>query len=361
MFTLLVFLIVISTLVFVHEVGHFIAARKSGMRVEEFGIGFPPRIFGVRRGGTLYTVNWIPFGGFVKILGEDGQARDTPGSFTAAPFSRKVLVVVAGVVMNFLFAALLLILGNFLGLRVGLFDPSMAAIARDQQLQIIQVSEGSPAQAAGLEALDEIVGFRLSDGSLLRTTDPALVQDFSLANAGREVTIVIKRNDEHRELPLTLRESQGPTEGPIGISLALTGVVSYPWYESLWRGLADAAVMFVAIVFGFAKLIGSLFTGDGMGAQVSGPVGIATLTGQAARLGINYLIQFVAVISMHLAVLNIIPFPALDGGRLALLITEKLRRRPLREATERLINGLGFLFLLVLMVLVTVRDIVRIF
>jgi regulator of sigma E protease len=237
----------------------------------------------------------------------------------------------------------------------------MAAIARDQQLQIIQVSEGSPAQAAGLEALDEIVGFRLSDGSLLRTTDPALVQDFSLANAGREVTIVIKRNDEHRELPLTLRESQGPTEGPIGISLALTGVVSYPWYESLWRGLADAAVMFVAIVFGFAKLIGSLFTGDGMGAQVSGPVGIATLTGQAARLGINYLIQFVAVISMHLAVLNIIPFPALDGGRLALLITEKLRRRPLREATERLINGLGFLFLLVLMVLVTVRDIVRIF
>lgn len=361
MFTLIIFIVVISVLVFVHEVGHFVAAKRSGMRVQEFGFGFPPRLWGFRRGGTIYSINWIPFGGFVKIFGEDGSEDRSPGSFGAASFPRKVLVVTAGVIMNFLFAVVLLIVANFLGLRVGLFDQALINVAQDKKIQVIEASPGSPAQDAGIQPLDEIVGFRLSDGSLFKTISPEMVQEFSFANAGTEATIVIVRGIDRIELPITLREPIGPTEGPIGISMALTGVISYPWYEALWRGFVDASIMFVAIGYGYVRIITSLFTGGGLGVQVSGPVGIATLTGQAARIGFNYLMQFVALISLNLAVLNIVPFPALDGGRLAMLFVEKGRGRPVRAATERLINSIGFLFLIGLMILVTIKDVGRLF
>jgi len=361
MFTLIVFLIVISVLVFVHEAGHFVMAKRAGMRVDEFGLGFPPRLWSFRRGETRYSINAIPFGGFVKIFGEDGGDRREPRSFGAAPFWRRVIVVVAGVVMNFLFAAFLLIVVNFFGLRVGIFEPSVQAVATDVKVQVVQVSPESPAATAGLRSLDEIVGFRLSNGSLLKVTDPEAVQEFSYANAGRTVTMVISRGDGNVEVPLELRQPLGPTEGPIGVSLVQTGIVRYPWYHAIWRGLADAGLMVFAIIVGFAKLIGQLFTGGNLAAQVSGPVGIAALTGQAARIGFNYLIQFTAVISLHLAVLNILPFPALDGGRLMLLIVEKLRGRALKVRTERLINGIGFLILIVILLAVTARDIGRFF
>jgi regulator of sigma E protease len=361
MFTLIVFLIVISVLVFVHEAGHFVMAKRAGMRVDEFGLGFPPRLWSITRGETRYSVNLIPFGGFVRIFGEDGSERREPRSFGAAPFWRRVTVVVAGVIMNFLFAAVLLMLVNFLGLRVGIFEPSVKAVATDVKVQVVQVSPDSPAATAELRSLDEIVGFRLSDGSLLKVSDPEAVQEFSYANAGRTVTMVISRGDGNVEVPIELRQPIGPTEGPIGVSLVQTGVVRYPWYHAIWRGLADAALMVVAIVVGFGKLFASIFTGGTLVAQVSGPVGIAALTGQAARIGVNYLIQFTAVISLHLAVLNILPFPALDGGRLVLLIAERIRGRALRVKTERLINGIGFLVLIVLLLAVTARDIGRFF
>ena len=361
MFTLIIFLIVISVLVFVHEAGHFVMAKRAGMRVDEFGIGFPPRLWSYKRGETRYSINLIPFGGFVRIFGEDGGERREPRSFGAASFWRRLTVVVAGVVMNFLFAAILLMVVNFLGLRVGIFEPAAQAVATDVKVQVVQVSPGSPADQAGIRSLDEIVGFRLSDRSFLKVTDPEAVQEFSYANAGRTVTMVVSRGDGNIEIPLELRQPQGPTEGPIGVSLVQTGVVRYPWYHAIWRGLVDASLMVAAIVVGFGKLLVSLFTGGNMAAQVSGPVGIASLTGQAARIGVNYLIQFTAVISLHLAVLNILPFPALDGGRLVLLIAEKVRRKALKVRTERLINGIGFLILIVLLLVVTARDIVRFF
>ena len=361
MITIIIFIAVISVLVFVHEAGHFVAAKRSGMRVEEFGFGFPPRMFGVRKGETVYSVNWIPFGGFVRIFGENSSGEHEPRSFGAAPFWRKVLVVTAGVIMNFLFAALLLMLANFFGLRIGLFDESLVNIAEDKKIQVIEVSPGSPADSAGLMTLDEITGFRLSDGSVLKTERPEVIQEFAYANAGTDAIIVITRGSTQMDVPISLREPVGPTEGPIGISLALTGVVSYPWYEAIWRGVADSAIMFVAIGWGYVRIISSLFTDGQLAGQVSGPVGIATLTGQAARIGFNYLMQFVALISLNLAVLNIIPFPALDGGRLALLISEKVRGRAVRARTERLINGIGFMILIGLMVLVTIKDVGRLF
>jgi regulator of sigma E protease len=329
------------------------------MRVDEFGFGFPPRIASFKRGGTLYSINAIPFGGFVRIYGEDGGHPETSGSFEHGTFLQRSAVIVAGVVMNFVFAAILLILVNFLGLRVGIFDEETALRARDARVQILQVSPDSPADAAGLMPLDSIVGFRVN-GSVQTVDGPEDVQEVAYSNVGEEVTIVIQRGSELRDFPLTLR-TPGPGEGPIGISLALTGVVSYPWYESLWRGVADAGMLFASVLNGYWQIIATLFSDGRLDSGVSGPIGIAALTGQAAKVGFNYFMQFIAMISVNLAVLNIIPFPALDGGRLFLLIAERLRGRPLSRSTEQAINAAGFIVLILLMVAVTARDIVRFF
>ncbi|MDO8663847.1 MAG: site-2 protease family protein, partial [Candidatus Wildermuthbacteria bacterium] len=161
MLTALIFIIVIGVLIFVHEFGHFIFAKRAGMKVEEFGFGFPPRIWGVKKGETTYSINLIPFGGFVKILGEEGEDRNDPRSFSAKPFGAKLKVIVAGVTMNFLLAVLLLMIVNFLGLRIGIIDAQTAVLAQDKQIQVIQRAEDSPADAAGLQLLDEIKGFRV--------------------------------------------------------------------------------------------------------------------------------------------------------------------------------------------------------
>ncbi|MCC6934787.1 MAG: site-2 protease family protein [Candidatus Yanofskybacteria bacterium] len=361
MLTVLIFLIVISVLVFVHELGHFVAAKRAGMKVEEFGLGFPPRVFSWRRGGTVYSINAIPFGGFVRIYGEDGEHRNAPGSFGHANFLPKLSVVLAGVVMNFILAAVLLMAGNFFGLRVGLFDEHMAARATDRRIQILQVAPESPAEAGGLRSLDQIVGFRAADGSVAAVASPEDVQQYAYGHTGQAVTMVVRRGATDADIRLTLRSATGPGQGPIGISLAMTGVVRYSWYESLWRGIEDAASLFVATLVGYWGLLVSLFSTGSLGADVSGPIGIAALTGQAARVGFTYLLQFVAMISVNLAVLNVLPFPALDGGRAVMVIAERIRRRALGEHVERAINAFGFAILLALMVAVTIKDIVRFF
>lgn len=361
MFTLVVFLAVISVLVFVHEFGHFITAKRSGMKVEEFGFGFPPRIWGKRFKGTLYSLNAIPFGGFVRIFGEDGEHRRDSGSFGHGTFWQKLAVVIAGVVMNLALAVVLLMMVNFLGLRVGVFDEETAARATDKKIEILQVESGSPADTSGLRALDEIRGFRLPDGSIFRTTTPDAVQQYAFANAGQDVVMIIRRGTTDVAVSMHLRVPGPEIRGPIGISLAMTGVVHYPWYQAIWRGITSTAMLFVATLVGYGGLVVSLFSTGSLGADVSGPIGIATLTGQAARIGINYLLQFMAMISVNLAVLNILPFPALDGGRAVMVLAEKIRGRALSEKIESSINGIGFLILLALMVAVTVRDVIQFF
>lgn len=361
MFTLIVFLLVISVLIFVHELGHFVVAKRAGMRVEEFGFGFPPRLWSFRYRGTLYSINLIPFGGFVRIFGEEGEHRSSPGSFSHAGFWSQLGVVVAGVFMNFLLAVVLLMACNFLGLRVGLFDDQMKARAVDQRVQILQVAPDSPAEKGGLQSLDEIRGFRTAAGTAQMTESPEEVQSYAFTHAGTDVVMIIRRGNTVSDKPLQLRQAIGPGEGPIGISLALTGIIRYPWHESIWRGAADAWFLFLGILAGYWGLLSSLFVNGKLGADIAGPIGIATLTGQAARVGFTYLIQFVAMISVNLAVLNILPFPALDGGRAVMVISEKLRGRPMSQTAERAINSFGFIILLALMVAVTIKDIVKFF
>ncbi len=361
MITALIFIAVLGILVLVHEYGHFVMARRAGMKVEEFGFGFPPRLFGIKKGETIYSINWIPFGGFVKILGEDGDLRDDPRSFGSKSIFARLKVVVAGVVMNLLFAIILLILGNFFGLRIGLFDDAMINIARDKKIQIVQVASNSPAEKAGLQTLDEIVGFDLGNGKTLQTDTIEEVQAFTAEHKGEKVAIMIKTGKDVTAKQVELRANPPPGEGSMGISMALTGVVSYPWYESIWRGFQDAYVLIYNTVAGYALLIGTLFSSGKLIAEVSGPIGIANVTGQAARVGFNYLMQFVALISINLAVLNIVPFPALDGGRVLFLLIEKIKGSPINKKIEAIANSVGFALLITLMIYVTIKDITKFF
>ncbi len=360
MFTAKIFIIVLGVLVFVHEFGHFIFAKRAGMKVEEFGFGFPPRIWGVKKGETLYSINAIPFGGFVKILGEEGEQRDNPRSFSSKPFGPRLKVIIAGVTMNFFLAVVLLMVTNFFGLRIGLVDDKTSSVARDKAVQIIEVSKDSPADKAGMMLLDEVVGFKLN-GSLKVVSKTEDVQTFIRENIGQPVVIVIKRNKDLLEKEIVPRLNPPDGQGALGVSLALTGVVSYPWYEAIWRGVYDAVILSINTIFGYFVLFKTLLLKGKLIADVSGPVGIATLTGQAARMGINYLMQFTAMISINLAVLNIIPFPALDGGRALLIIVEKLKGSPVNKKIEQVVNTIGFALLIALMVYVTAKDITRFF
>lgn len=360
MLTAIIFVVVIGVLVFVHEFGHFIFAKRAGMRVDEFGFGFPPRLWGIKKGETTYSINLIPFGGFVKILGEEGEDRNNPRSFSAKPFGAKLKVIVAGVTMNFFLAVFLLMIVNFMGLRIGIIDNDTAKQAIDKKVQIIQVSEHSPAQEAGLNLLDEIKGFRV--GGI--TTVVGTVEETQYLikqNSGRSVTVLLERGGEPLEREITPRIDPPQGQGALGISLALTGIVSYPWYEAVWRGVYDAVLIAINTVIGYGLLFKSLLFEGRLIADVSGPIGIANLTGQAARIGLNYLMQFTALISINLAILNIIPFPALDGGRAVLIIVEKLKGSPVNKKIEQAINTVGFALLLALMVYVTVKDIGRLF
>jgi len=360
MLTAIIFIIVLGVLVFVHEFGHFIFAKRAGMKVEEFGFGFPPRLWGIRKGETMYSINAIPFGGFVKILGEEGEQRDNPRSFSSKPAGPRLKVIIAGVTMNFFLAVILLMVTNFFGLRIGLIDDKTASIARDKAVQIIEVSKDSPADKAGLKLLDEVSGFKMN-GSFQAVSNAEDVQTFIRENAGQPITIVIKRNKETLEKEIVPRVNPPAGQGALGVSLALTGVVSYPWYEAVWRGVYDAVILTMNTVVGYFILFKTLLLKGKLIADVSGPVGIATLTGQAARMGINYLMQFTAMISINLAVLNIIPFPALDGGRALLIIIEKFKGSPVNKKAEQLVNTIGFALLIALMVYVTAKDITRFF
>ncbi len=356
--TILILFIVLGVLIFVHEAGHFFVAKKAGMKIEEFGFGFPPRILGIKKGETIYSINWIPFGGFVRILGENGDSKD-PHSFSSKSLLARTLVLVAGVTMNILLAMVLLAFVNMGGLRIGLIDgPSGGAM--DIRVQIIQVASNSPAMGADLLPLDSIVG--LSNGvQSVVVEEVSDVQEFISQNKGREIVMEIMRGQETINVTLTPRADPPQGQGATGITLLKTGTVSYPWHESLWRGVYDGARMTAATAVGYATIIKNLVTTGSAGVSISGPVGIAVMTGQATKTGFNYLLQFVAIISINLAIINIIPFPALDGGRILFLFIEKIKGSPVNRKIEGWINAAGFLALIILMIYITARDISRFF
>ena len=346
MITAIIFLIVLSVIVFVHELGHFVMAKRAGMKVEEFGFGFPPRLWGhkPKNSETTYTINAIPFGGFVKIQGEDGDDRTNQRSFAKKGFWARASVILAGVVMNVILAAALLAISNGIGSRIAV-DRATIAKATDIKIQITQIAKNSPAEKAGLQVFDEIKGFESVEE----------VQSYIARHKGQEMTLALARGP----VQVTPRLNPPTGEGALGIALAKTGYVSYPWYEAIWRGIKEALAGLWFIATGFTMIIKNLFTTGKAGVELAGPIGIAVVTGQQARLGFTYLLQFVAFISLNLAVINVVPFPALDGGRLLFLVIEKIKGSPLPRRVENGFNTVGFVLLLLLMFFITAKDVLK--
>ena len=371
MLTVIIFILILGLLVFVHELGHFLIERRNGVTVEEFGFGFPPRIFGIKRRGTIYSINWIPLGGFVKITGEDGEPsyvppggtsagkeRENPKSFASkSPFTR-IRILVAGVAMNFLLAAVLFSVGFWKGVPQ-LAEEVRGGSVRSEKIQIVEVGKNTPAETMGFRTGDEIFGAVGPDGNLAKFFSVEDVQNFARVNQGREVDLLIRRGKEELKLTGMPRAEYPEGEGPLGVALAKTAEVRYPWYQAIWKGIEytfNITITFVAFLF---VMLWRLIISQPIELDVSGPVGIAVLTGQVARLGFDYLLRFTAVLSVNLAIINILPIPALDGGRVLFILIEKFKGSPVSQKFEQRAHNFGFALLITLMILVTFRDIMK--
>lgn len=351
--TILIFLVILGLLIFVHELGHFIIAKRAGMRVEEFGFGFPPRLYGIKRGETTYSINWIPLGGFVRILGEDGSHRDDARSFSAKKAYQRFFVLIAGVTMNLLLAVVLLTVNNMIGIPTAISDDENST--HPTSIQITAIAEASPAQEAGLKIGDVLVSI---DGTPY--THVRDVQHVIEEHRGNELALGILRGDHELTMKMTPREEHPEDEGALGIGLVRTTLKQYPWTIAPWYGLRDTFMMTIQIIFGFFALMKGLIAGQtGIADNIAGPVGIVILTKQFTEMGISYLIQFTALLSINLAIINILPLPALDGGRILFIIIEKIKRSPIDKKKEGLIHTIGFISLLVLMGIVTLFDVLK--
>ena len=419
--TIIIFFIVLSVLVLAHELGHFMMARKFGVRAEEFGLGFPPRAFGLQiwrerelkkisesesikvdikstpladgseiiketiidekrevdearlvrkfrfikgareinenehKFGTVYSINWLPLGGFVKIKGENGEGQTEPDSFASKKIWQRAFMLSAGVAMNIVLAAVLISFGFMIGLPQSL-DGSFNARAHisDKKIQIIQVMENTPAALAGLQVGDTVISI---DNNIFANYQE--LQNYVAANVDKNLTYKIKRGQDLIETGITPKLMSETNRGGIGVAITETGVVSYPWYLAIFEGVKMTLFLTWAIIVAFYELIKGLILGHGVTADLSGPVGIANLTGQVARMGFVYLLQFTALLSINLAVINFFPFPALDGGRILFLIIEKIKRSPVKAEVEGAIHNIGFALLMLLILVVTFRDVSR--
>lgn len=351
--TILLFLAILSVLVFVHELGHFLVARKMGMKVDEFGFGFPPRAFGIKRGGTLYSINWIPMGGFVKIKGESGEDRHAPDSFASKSKLARFAVLFAGVFMNFLTACVLLSVGFMVGMPTVVDGPlPPGATVRNQEVRVMSVYPGSPALRAGINPGDTLVSL---NGQTF--TESQAARDFIGTNGSAGVEVVIRPAEGEEKSVRLVAEPLGDTgRTGFGVGLVDTGTVSLPVHRAVLHGTLAAAALTRDVVTAFADLFLALFTSKKVDANLAGPVGIAVMTGDAAALGLGSVLQFMAVLSANLAVVNLLPFPALDGGRILFLIIEAIRRKPADEKVEAMVHNTGFLVLLLLILLVTLKD-----
>lgn len=370
MTTFLLFLLVLGALVLVHELGHFLMARRSGMKAEEFGFGFPPRLCGIVWNDdrqrydivlgnkevsslhTVYSINWIPFGGFVRIKGENGDgAKDSDSFASKSPFAR-IKVLSAGVVMNFLFAWVLISVVLMLGFPRSI-DSDEKVNPDTVEVQIASVLDGTPAADMGLHMGDVVIS--VNGEKYLRVEH---VQRLIKENAGKEISIGVKRGDETLLLHGTPRVDFPENQGSLGVSLGETIFAKYPFFQAILQGAVETYHLTIAMIFGIAKLLGSLVMGSREElSAVSGPLGIAYLTGEISHLGLAYLLYFTAILSVNLGILNILPFPALDGGRVLFVLIESLKGSPVSEKVEAIFHQVGFLLLLVLMVLITVHDI----
>jgi len=362
-FTVLIAVISLISLLILHEFGHFILAKKFGVEVEEFGIGYPPRLIGKKIGETIYSLNLLPFGAFVRIKGEE-EISDDPRSFSEKPIWQRALIVFGGVLSFWIVAVIIFALVFIIGVPTAVPDELPANLADkavgSPRVLIIGVAEDSPASKAGLEIGDRIISLKTEKENIeiFKVKD---VQDFIDAHKGQEVTLEIQRGKEVFETTISPRVSPPQGEGAMGVALTRAAVLIYPWYEAPLRAIETSAVITHDIIRGLGGALFRFIAGKPSGVEIVGPIGIGKMISQHFTLGINYFLQFIAVIAVYLALFNLLPIPAVDGGRLLFLGIEKLKGRPINRKIEQNINGVFFALLLLLMAWVTIKDISNLF
>ena len=364
--TILAFIGVLVVLVLVHELGHFIVAKRAGITVQEFGVGFPPRIGSVVWHGTRYSLNWIPLGGFVKMLGEDGEGeadkmrkrglseaaveKAMEGAFNRRPIWVRIAVLVAGVLMNFLLAAMLF--------AVALSLPGSEGRG---PLTITEIQAASPAVAAGLQVGDVIVA---ADGRSFPVSRDLTA--YVRSRAGQLVELTVRRDGKETAISVTPRSLSDAEEakglGAVGFSYEPDRFVEVPPAaanpsEAAWKGVVSAADLAAKIPGGLGSAVAGLLGLAPDEGTAVGPIGIASETGRVLQAPIASQLVFVGILSVNLAVLNILPFPPLDGGRIAVTVVEAIRRRRLPAEREALVYLTGFMVLIVLVILISIRDV----
>jgi regulator of sigma E protease len=350
--TLVLFLLTFTLIVAVHEFGHYFTARLLGMKVLEFAIGFGPRLFGRKKGEIEYNVRAIPFGGYVRILGQDDfaihqEGEGDPRAFTTKPWWAQALVLIAGVTMNVVLALLVLTIA---------FTTGTTAATGD--VRVDQIATGSPAQKADIQVGDIV---RTIDGRPITRSADLVAYVRQRAQSESEVTLVIERNG--RPLPpikATPRAEPPEGEGPLGIRLE---DVQGPVAVALPQAFGQAVQLSGDVVQQIAQLPGQLIAARGSGTggpQVGGPIQIFVVTGQVAQFGVPTFLKLIGVLSVNLAVLNIIPFPGLDGGRLLFVLIAGIFRKRLSPQLEAAVHAVGFVLLLLLLVVVSISDIRRV-
>ncbi len=356
--TVVAFVLIFGLLIFVHELGHFLMARRNGITVEEFGFGLPllPRIFAIRRGETTYSIYPVPLGGFVKMLGEDGKSR-TKRSFAAKSMGVRARVLVAGVAMNALLAYLLLTVGFLFKMPpIALCPSEIPHASFDNRVTVAAVSAGGSAAKAGLKTGDVINRIGSTDITCNLQVPRTLQR-----SPGRPVAMEITRDHQPQTITVTPGAPGTGDAGRIGIAPADSYTkLEYPRWEAPVIAGAEMVAITVATVSAIGDIFVKLFTAATIPQGVAGPVGIAKLTGDAVALGPLVVLRFVAIISLSLAIFNLLPIPALDGGRLLFVGIEALRGgRKISAKTENAIHAAGFFALMALILVITYFDVTR--
>lgn len=362
--TVLIFFLMLSVLVLIHELGHFIAAKKFGIKVEEFGLGLPPRIFGVKRGETIYSINWLPIGGFVKLFGEEGEemvkgkkapVSEVKRAFYARPAWQRGIVLLAGVTMNFLLAFVII---------TYLFNQGIMLPTDRVHIELVQ--EDSPAAVAGLSKGDVIKQINVSNPSigLNETVDIKKTEDLqkiTKEHLGEVVMLMVERDSVQLQIPVTLRSEVSDNQGAIGINISNYEEKSYPLWEAPFVGMRESLNLSWLLIQGIGMTLWKLISFQSVSRDVAGPLGMAQMTDRAVKVGYKAVLELIGLFSLNLAIVNALPFPALDGGRFLFVIIEGLTGYKIKLHWERHIHQIGMAILLSLMVLVTLNDLFKLF
>ncbi len=341
--TIIAFGGVLVVLIIAHELGHFITAKASGVKVQEFGLGFPPRLLSIKRGETVYSLNAVPLGGFVKMAGEEDP--NVPGSLASKSIGTRLLVLSAGSLMNLILPLLLFSIAFM--------------IPHDQvtgQVEVKEVAPNSPAAMAGIESGDTLLSI---NGNPINNIGD--IHRYVRLNLGKEIAILVKHSDSTtEEVQATPRWKPPEGQGAIGIMIRLSNPTMVRQYEPFWRAIPRGVSESIETFVIFKNEILSWFIGT-TAPQVVGPVGIAQITGEVAKAGISPLLQLAAFLSINLGIINIFPLPALDGGRIIFVLLELVRRgKRIPPKTEGMVHLIGFALLISLILVITYQDILNI-